>query len=55
MKKTLSIPTITPFEAGKALNRNAETIRAGLRQGIFDFGYAIPPEKKRWKMEIYNF
>lgn len=39
------VETITPYEAGKALHKNAETIRAGLRQGVFSFGTAIPPEK----------
>lgn len=39
------IETLTPFEAGKILGKNAETIRAGLRQNVFPFGTAIPPEK----------
>lgn len=39
------VETITPYEAGKVLHKNAETIRAGLRQGIFNFGTAIPPKK----------
>lgn len=39
------VETITPYEAGKILHKNAEAIRAGLRQNVFDFGTAIPPEK----------
>lgn len=39
------VDTITPYEAGKILHANAETIRSGLRQGVFNFGSAIPPEK----------
>ena len=40
------VEVITPFEAGKILHKNAEVIRAGLRQSRFPFGTAIPPEKK---------
>ncbi len=40
------VEVITPFEAGKILHKNAEAIRAGLRQSRFPFGTAIPPEKK---------
>ena len=39
------IETITPYEAGKILHRNAEFVRAGLREKRFDFGTAIPPQK----------
>lgn len=39
------VETITPVEAGAILGKNQETIRAGLRQGRFDFGTAIPPKK----------
>ncbi len=39
------VETITPYQAGKILHKNAETIRAGLRQGTFDFGSAVPPEE----------
>jgi hypothetical protein len=40
------VDTITPYEAGKILHANAETIRAGLRQSRFPFGTAIPPEEE---------
>lgn len=49
MKK---VETITPFEAGQILGKNAETIRAGLRQNVFPFGTAVPPEKPGGK---YNY
>jgi len=39
------VERITPYQAGKVLHTNAERIRSGLRQGIFPFGFAIPPEK----------
>lgn len=39
------VETLTPYEAGKIIHKNAEFIRAGLRQGIFDFGAAVPPKK----------
>lgn len=41
----MQVETITPYEAGKIIHKNAEFIRSGLRQGIFDFGTAVPPEK----------
>lgn len=39
------VETMTPYEAGRILGKNQETIRAGLRQGVFPFGTAIPPEQ----------
>ena len=39
------VDTITPYQAGKVLHKNAEAIRTGLKQGIFPFGSAIPPEE----------
>lgn len=48
------VETITPFEAAQKIHKNAEFIRAGLRQGIFDFGSAVPPKKQggRWNYVI---
>ena len=40
------VETLTPVEAGRILRKGAECIRAGLRQKVFDFGAAIPPEKE---------
>lgn len=53
-EKTVQVERLTPYEAGKMLHSNAETIRAGLRQKVFDFGTAIPPEKPggKWKYII---
>lgn len=45
MENLKPVETITPYEAGKVLCKNQETIRAGLRQGKFPFGTAIPPEE----------
>ena len=39
------IETITPYQAGRILRKNAEAIRAGLREERFPFGTAIPPKK----------
>lgn len=40
------VETLTPYEAAKIIGKNAEYIRAGLRQNRFNFGSAVPPEKK---------
>ena len=45
MENLKPVETNTPYEAGKVLGKNQETIRAGLRQGKFPFGTAIPPEE----------
>ena len=45
MEELPKVETITPYEAGKSLGTNAETVRAGLRQKSFPFGTAIPPER----------
>lgn len=46
MEKDLKpVETMTPYQVGKILNKNAETIRAGLRNSRFPFGTAIPPEE----------
>lgn len=48
------VETITPYEAGRILHRNAEFIRAGLREKRFNFGEAVPPKKPggRWSYII---
>ncbi len=46
MEEIKPIETMTPYDAGRILKKNAETIRAGLRQGRFPFGTAIPPEEE---------
>lgn len=49
----VKVETLTPFEVGKIIGTNAETVRAGLRAKRFDFGTAIPPQKEGGKW-IYN-
>ena len=47
------IETITPIEAGRVIGKNAEFIRAGLRQGKFDyFGTAVQGETGQWNYLI---
>jgi len=48
------VETITPYEAGKIIGKNAEYIRAGLRRGVFSFGSAVPPKKEggKWNYNI---
>ncbi|MBP3463826.1 MAG: hypothetical protein J6K45_05035 [Clostridia bacterium] len=47
------VKTLSPYETGRIIGTNAETVRAGLRSQRFNFGTAIPPKKEggRW---IYN-
>lgn len=53
MEELSKVETITPYEAGKIIGKNAEFIRAGLRQKIFDFGSAVQNEKTgRWNYNI---
>lgn len=53
-EKIEKVETLTPYQAGKIIGKNAEYIRAGLRQGRFDFGSAVPPEKPggNWNYNI---
>ena len=53
-EKITPVATLTPYEAGRLIGKNAEYIRAGLRQGIFDFGSAVPSEKTggKWNYNI---
>lgn len=46
MEQIPKVETITPYEAGKILHMNAETIRTGLKSSRFPFGTAIPPKKE---------
>lgn len=48
------VRTITPYEAGKKLHKNAEWIRAGLRQGKFPFGTAIQNKTGGWNYIIFE-
>lgn len=53
MEELPEVERVTPFEAGKKLHTNAETVRAGLRQGKFNFGVAIQSKKRTF--QLYNF
>ena len=48
------VETLTPIEAAKIIGKNPEYIRAGLRQGVFNFGSAVPPKKEggNWNYNI---
>lgn len=46
------IETITPAEAGKILGKNAEFVRAGLRQNRFPFGTAVESKSGQWNYII---
>lgn len=48
------VEMLTPYETGKIIHANAETVRAGLRSSRFPFGTAIPPKKQggRWIYKI---
>lgn len=48
MEKIEQVETITPAEAGKILHKNAEFIRAGLRQDRFPFGTAVQSKTGQW-------
>lgn len=43
------VERLSPIEASKILGTNPETIRVGLRSERFNFGSAIPPQKKGGK------
>lgn len=45
MEDIEKVKTLTPVEAAKFIPKNAEWIRAGLREKRFDFGSAVPPKK----------
>lgn len=48
------VETIAPAEAGKVIHKNAEFIRAGLRQGRFDFGTAVESKSGQWNYVIFK-
>lgn len=53
-EKIAPVLTLTPYEAGRLIGKNAEYIRAGLRSKRFDFGSAVPPEEPggKWNYNI---
>lgn len=52
MIKLQKVETITPYEAGRLIGKNAEYIRAGLRANRFDFGSAVKSKTGRWNYNI---
>lgn len=48
------VKTITPQEAGKILHKNAEFIRAGLRQKVFPFGVAVQSKSGQYNYLIFK-
>jgi len=46
------VKTMTPYEAGKILGKNAEWIRSGLRQGRLPFGTAVEGKTGQWNYLI---
>lgn len=50
----MEVETITPAEAGKIIHKNAEFIRAGLRQGRFNFGIAVESKSGQWNYVIFK-
>lgn len=48
------VETITPAEAAKKLHKNAEFVRAGLRQGKFPFGIAVQSESGQFNYIIFK-
>lgn len=52
MEDIVKIETITPETAGTILHKNAEFVRAGLRQGRFPFGTAVQSESGQWNYLI---
>lgn len=46
------VETITPEEAGRIIGKNAEFIRAGLRQERFNFGTAVQGKTGQWNYNI---
>ena len=40
-----TVPKLTPKEVAKIMGVSEKTIGKGLREGVFPWGYAIPPEE----------
>ncbi len=47
-----SIQRLSVTQAAKLLGMNHETVRKGLRQGVFPWGYAIHTSEGRWSYFI---
>ena len=47
-KNTDGIRTLDVVEVAKVMHMNHNTVRKGLQQGVFPWGYAIHTSEKRW-------
>ena len=47
-----SVETITPYEAGRIIGKNAEYVRALLRQGRVNWGTAVESKSGQWNYNI---
>ena len=47
-KKTDGVQTLDVMIAAKLLHMNHNTVRKGLQQGVFPWGYAIKTSENRW-------
>lgn len=45
-------PVATPEEVAAVFHKSVSTIRAGLQQGVFPWGYAIETSEGRWSYII---
>lgn len=47
-KKTDGVQTLDVMVAAKLMHMNHNTVRKGLQQGVFPWGYAIKTSENRW-------
>lgn len=54
MKKNdlTQVETLTPYEAGRIIHKNAEYVRALLRQGRVNWGTAAESKSGQWNYNI---
>ena len=50
----VEVETMTPAEAGKIMHKNAEFVRALLRQGRVDWGTAAESKSGQWNYIIFK-
>ena len=50
--KENGIPTLDVMQVAKMMGKNHMTIRKGLQQGVFPWGYAVLTSKNRWSYFI---
>lgn len=47
-----TVETLTTYEAGKIIHKNAEYVRALLRQGRVNWGTAVQSKSGQWNYNI---